>query len=72
MKAGVRGVLFAFAEFELQLADHEPVVQVNISTPEDPGVLDILDITPPNDGIVNLVLGGGGGVSSFRVNPLLI
>ena len=72
MKAGVRGVLCAFAEFELQLADHEPVVQVNISTPEDPGVLDILDITPPNDGIVNLVLGGGGGVSSFRVDPLLI
>ncbi len=39
MKAGVRGVLFAFAEFELQLADHEPVVRVNISIPEDPGVL---------------------------------
>ena len=54
MKAGVRGVLFTFAEFELQLADHEPVVSVNISTPEDPGVLYTPDITPPH-GMVNLV-----------------
>ena len=26
LNAGVQGVLFAFVEFELQLADHEPVV----------------------------------------------
>ena len=64
LKAGLRGVFFVFAEFELQLAEHEPVVY--ISTPEGPGVLDTFDIKPPNVGMVNLVL---GGVSSFRVDP---
>ncbi len=46
----------ALPESELELADHEPVIRaLDISTPEDLGVLDALEVSPANQSVIDLV-----------------
>jgi len=45
------------SELQLQLADHEPVIWLNVSASEDSGLLNSFDVTSPEQNMINLVVG---------------
>ena len=56
------------SELQPQLANHEPVILLNVSASEDSGILNSFDVTSLEQNMINLVL---GAVSCIGVVPRL-